>query len=358
MLASMNPISLPDGSRLVDGFRKDPKAWYWQAPDVDGLLRALRACKSDYFAMNSLRGMVDGLGHPPDDETVLRRIAHDIRAGHLAWEFPAPPVPIQGDSGSTGTAQPQQKSESKPAPKSAPPPSPPPPKDAPPPPPKPSTPAPSKPVTAPPKSGPSGTTPKPPPVTPPKPPVVAPPVVEVAIALDFAGGAPARFSREQRLVCQHQWYLDPKRQGNTDPEDTIAENERKAECARRANPAQGSIRGDLFENEAIRTNVVKMQPERTAPYYLCKICRHEQEVDIVGAGRLGEAKSRNPGGNYESISDQAPFLISIHRWKYGPDIKPLAKLHKDYPTPEKFKESADAWKAAGWEVEAVPWNWP
>jgi hypothetical protein len=345
----MNPIPLPDGSRLVHGFRKDPKARYWQSPDIDSVLHALRACKSDYFAMNSLRKMSDGLGHPPDDETVLRRIAHDIRAGHLAWEFPAPPAPIQGDSGTTGTAQPQQKSESKPAPKSAPPP----PKDAPPPPPKPATPAPSKPVTPPAKSGPSGTPPKPtPPVTPPKPPVVAPPVVAVSISMDFAGVKPPKVTQPQVPACPHDWKVDPDKNGMT-PQETFATNQVKADNARlNPNTNDGDLRGPLFENHAIKDNIPKMGIKTTSIEYVCNLCKLRAEVDMLGADRLAEAKSKSLRGNRESIRNQADKLLSLQKALYPTsNAKPLVKLHQHHPD---VGRSRAAWERKGFDVELIP----
>lgn len=336
----MSDLRLPDGSQLLYGFRREPGGRYWHAPDLTGVLQALRAFRQDAFFMQDLRRVyADSIGHPVDDEDLFRRVASAVESGRLAWELPPPPVlPKGGSSGpSESEAAPASKPASSPAPKPAPAPAPqssPPPKSAPPP--KPASPPPPKPAAPPP----------PKPAAPPSPPVVVP--VVAAVSVGAADGLRRRDYPPRPPEHTHNWIIDPARPGMS-VSAAADDNFQKVEKARKsARPPEGTIRGHLFEIWATASNIARMDIQCASRYYICA-CGQEQEVDIVGKTRLGEAKSKSLQLTKDDMEDQPPRLLSIQKQHFS-DSKPLAKLDTTRPKISKIKNE---WEKAGFEVEMV-----
>ena len=347
----MTDIRLPDGSRLVLGFRKDPGARYWHAPDFDAVLRAFRGWSQDYFFTRNLLKTIDSpLGRPPDDEDLFRRVAHAVVSGHLAWELPAPLVLTGGAGGPTtssgGSSPPPSKTESKPQSKSAPPPSSP---SAPPP--KPTTPPSLK--SAPP------TPPKPPPSpkpsVPPVSPKAAPPPLTVNVKAGVSvGGIP------KDPNCEHHWV-----QGKDTPipQRIASLNNLAARLGRKKSPAKlSNARSTAFEAKAIQANLAKMGIHAVNVKFKCSKCNQDGEVDCWGKDRVAEAKSEKLQQAIDADREQTKRLLSLQKQLFpGSSLRPLAKLDSDPsltrdpedPTKSLKERYEQIWTRRGLDVEWV-----
>jgi hypothetical protein len=115
-------------------------------------------------------------------------------------------------------------------------------------------------------------------------------------------------------------------------------------------PSQASQkRGYEFEKKAVIDNKEKLPIDKCSKEYKCKKCKKTQEVDIVGNGRVAEAKSRNSKG-VKNKSSQCKRLKSIQSQHFDASKKPLAKIDGDL---DDVQESKEIYERRGFEVEIV-----
>ena len=108
-------------------------------------------------------------------------------------------------------------------------------------------------------------------------------------------------------------------------------------------------RGDEFEKKAVIDNKNKLPIDKCSKKYKCIKCPKTQEVDIVGNGRVAEAKSRK-SKNVQKKSAQCKRLKGIQSQHFNPDKKPLAKIDGDLDDAE---ESRTIYERRGFDVEVV-----
>lgn len=108
-------------------------------------------------------------------------------------------------------------------------------------------------------------------------------------------------------------------------------------------------RGYVFEKKAVIDNRDKLPIDKCSKEYKCKKCKKNQEVDVVGGGRVAEAKSRKSKG-VKNKSSQCKRLKSIQSQHFDSSKKPLAKIDGELEDVQKSKE---IYERRGFEVEIV-----
>jgi uncharacterized Zn-binding protein involved in type VI secretion len=112
---------------------------------------------------------------------------------------------------------------------------------------------------------------------------------------------------------------------------------------------KGSARGYAFENSAIDANMEIMEIQKVGAMFVCSKCGQDQEVDIVGKGQIGEAKSRK-FGKVRKRGAQARRLRDIQQKLFNRNKNPRAKLDGSF---DDVNLSVEKYQERGFDSEIV-----